>query len=171
MRFHLGLLGGPSVLMGLCLILLVGCGESAGHISRDSRLANSPTVFTLPPTSTPAAIAVQLGTGLHQSGATISIVNPTRSFTASDDFAFVILLQSPIQASQVSCFIYDPLGNVLYRWIANTVPGATMVASSTPPLGRDIPKDAPPGIYQLAVFSGSSSLINYGSDGSFTYNG
>jgi hypothetical protein len=114
---------------------------------------------------------VQLGTGLHQSGTTISIVNPTRSFTSSDDFAFVILLQSPIEASQVSCLIYDPLGNVPYSWTVSMVPGATMVASSTPPLGRIIPKAAPPGIYQLAVFSGSTSLINYGSDGSFTYNG
>jgi hypothetical protein len=114
---------------------------------------------------------VQLGTGLHQSGTAVSIVNPTTSFTSTDDFAFVISLPSPIKSSQVSCLIYDPQGNVLYSWTVTTNPGATVLASSTPLLGSIIPKDAPPGVYQLAVFSGSSSLIDYGSDGSFTYSG
>jgi hypothetical protein len=168
MRFHLGALGELCVFMGLCLILLVGCGETAGRVSREVK---SPISITPPSTSTPAATEVQLGTGLHQSGITFAIVNPTTSFTPSDDFAFVILLQSPIKASQVSCLIYDPQGNVLYSWTVSAIPGATMVASSTPPLGSIIPKDAPPGIYQLAAFSGSSSLINYGSEGNFTYSG
>ena len=168
MRFHLGALGELCVGMVLCLVLLVGCGETTGHVSRETK---SQITFTPSSTSAPAAVEVQLGTGLHQSGTTVSIVNPTKSFTPTDDFAFVIVLRNPIEGSQVSCLIYDPLGNIPYSWTASIVAGATMLASSTPPLGSIIPKDAPPGIYQLAVFSGSSSLINYGSDGNFTYSG
>jgi hypothetical protein len=168
MRFHLGALGELCVGMALCLVLLVGCAETTGHVSRE---AKSQITFTPSSTSTPAAIEVQLGTGLHQSGTTVSIVNPTKSFTPTDDFAFVILLHNPIEVAQVSCLIYDPQGNVLYSWTVSTVAGATTLGSSTPPLGSIIPKDAPPGIYQLAVFSGTSSLIDNGSDGSFTYSG
>jgi hypothetical protein len=168
MRFHLRALGMVCFGLGLCLVLLVGCGESAGHVSRETK---SQISFTPPSVSTPAAVNVQLGTGIHQSGSAVSIVNPTKSFTPTNDFAFVILLQSPLAVSQVSCLIYDPQGNVLYSWTVSTVPGATTLASSTPPLSTIIPKDAPPGIYQLAVFSGTSSLLNYGSDGSFTYSG
>ena len=150
MRFHLGALGGLCLGMGLCLVVLVGCGETAGHVSREAKPQT--TTFTPPSTSTPAAIQVQLGTSLHQSGTTVSIVNPTRSFAPTDDFAFVILLHNPIEVSQVSCLIYDPQGNVLYSWTVSTVAGATTLGSSTPPLGRIIPKDAPPGVYELAVF-------------------
>jgi hypothetical protein len=152
--------------LGLSIGLASGCG--AASTGREISPIPSPTPV-LTSISSSVVADIHLGTGLQGTGASTMVVDPTNSFKPSDRLAFVIHLLTPINATKVSCLIYDPLGNILYSWEQSTQPSDTVLASSTPPLGTLIPAGDPPGIYQLAVFQSPSALVNYADGANFTY--
>jgi hypothetical protein len=156
-----------TVCLGLCIGLAAGCGAVTSGRAITPTPSPSPTVTT---TSSSVVVDVQLGTGLRGTGEGVMVVNPTTRFKPSDRFAFVIHLRAPINATKVSCLIYDPLGNIPYSWDQSTHPGDTILASTTPPMGTLIPAGDPPGIYQLVVFQSPSALVNYADGANFTYN-
>jgi hypothetical protein len=156
----------------VCLGLSVGLAAGCGAVSSDRAIPPTPSPSpAVTPTSPSVVVDVQLGTGLRGTGDSAVVVNPTNSFKPSDRFAFVIHLRTPINATRVSCLIYDPLGNIPYSWDQSTQPSDTILASSTPPLGTLIPAGDPPGIYQLVVFQSPSALVNYADGADFTYTG
>src|SRR5262249_41702173 len=117
------------------------------------------------------------------SGQNVSIVNPTTHFTASNTFAFVIHLRSPIGADKVACLIFDPDRNIAWEWDVNTQPSNMVLASSTPALGSVLEKytsstlpdgstiPPPLGTYVLQVYPYPSSPLNYANNVIFTYEG
>jgi hypothetical protein len=158
-----------AVCLGLSVGLAAGCGAVSS--GREIPPTSSPSSAITPTTTSVSSVVVevQLGTGLRGTGDSAMIVNSTNSFKPSDRLAFVIHLRTPINATKVSCLIYDPLGNILYSWDQGTQPSDTVLASSTPPLGTVIPAGDPPGIYQLVVFQSPTALVNYADGANFTY--
>jgi hypothetical protein len=177
---YLGLL---SVL--ICMGVLSGCGGTVtGAVSHSSKTVSStPGDQAAIPSPTPVSLSVDLGTRLSGSGQNVSIVNPKTRFTASDTFAFVIHLRSPINADKISCLIFDSEENIAWEWDVNTPPSSMVLASSTPALGSVLEKytsstmpdgstiPAPLGTYVLQVFPYPSSPLNYANNVTFTYGG
>jgi hypothetical protein len=156
----------------VCLGLSIGLASGCGAVSSGREISPTPSPSPAVTSTSLSVVAdIQLGTGLQGTGASALVVDPTNSFKPSDRLAFVIHLLTSINATKVSCLIYDPLGDVVYSWEQSTQPGDTVLASSTPPLGTVIPAGDPPGIYQLAVFQSPSALVNYADGANFTYTG
>jgi hypothetical protein len=177
-------LGMLSVLIGVGV--LSGCGgtvTSAASHSGSKTISSTPEGQSAVPSPTPVSLSVELGTRLAGSGQTISIVNPKTRFTASDTFAFVIHLRSPIDVEKIACLIFDSEENIAWEWYVNTPPSSTVLASATPALGSVLEKytssampdgttiPAPLGIYVLQVFPYPSSPLNYANNVTFTYDG
>jgi hypothetical protein len=173
-------LGMLSVLM--CVGVLSGCGGTSA-ISHSKTIPSAPGDQADIASPTPVSLSVELGTRLAGTGQNISIVNPTTHFTASDTFAFVIHLRSPINAQKVACLIFDSGGNIAWEWDINTPPSSMVLASSTPALGSVLEKytsstlpdgstiPAPLGTYVLQVYPYPSSSLNYANNVIFTYEG
>jgi hypothetical protein len=176
-------LGMLSVLM--CVGVLSGCGGTAtSAVSHSSKTVPSmPGDQAAVPSPTPVSLSVELGTKLSGSGQNVSIVNPRTHFTASDTFAFVIHLRSPINAQKIACLIFDSEGNIAWEWDVITPLSSMVLASSTPTLGSVLEKftsstlpdgstiPPPLGIYVLQVYPYPSSPLNYANNITFTYDG
>jgi hypothetical protein len=175
-------LGMLSVL--ICAGALSGCGGIVtGAASHNKTVTSTPEDQAVIPSPTPVSLSVELGIKLSGSGQNVSVVNPTTHFSASDTFAFVIHLRSPINAAKISCLIFDSEGNIAWEWDVNTPASSMVLASSTPALGSVLEKytsstmpdgstiPAPLGVYVLQVFPYPSSPLNYANNVTFTYNG